>query len=97
DEWNGAWIRTRWLDTQLVPTAWRGRDDGGIPQSKRTNDSGCVDLWAPRRGYAIYLPERVPALKYQLPKPRDCACRCAALFGVRARSCHQPRRWEVRC
>ncbi|PYK47692.1 MAG: hypothetical protein DME51_13185, partial [Verrucomicrobia bacterium] len=37
--------------------AWRGRDDSGMPQEKRTNDSGWVDLWAPPRGYAVYLPE----------------------------------------
>ena len=55
--WNGAWIQTRWLNTQLVPTAWRGRDDPGMPQEKWTNESGWVDLWAPPRGYAVYLAE----------------------------------------
>jgi len=54
--WNGAWIQTRWLNTRLGPTAWRGRDDPGIPQEKSTNESGWVDLWAPPRGYAVYLP-----------------------------------------
>ena len=57
DDWNGAWIRTRWLDTQLVPTAWRGRDDPGMPQEKWTNESGWVDLWAAPRGYAVYVPK----------------------------------------
>jgi alpha-amylase len=54
--WNGAWIQTQWINTRLVPTAWRGRDDLGIPQEKWTNDSCWVDLWAPARGYAVYLP-----------------------------------------
>ncbi|MGH7984447.1 MAG: alpha-amylase domain-containing protein, partial [Candidatus Udaeobacter sp.] len=56
ESWNGAWIQTRWDNTQLVPVAWHGHDDTGIPQHKWTNDSGCIDLWAPPRGYAIYLP-----------------------------------------
>jgi alpha-amylase len=55
--WNGAWIQTGWDNTRLVPTAWRGRDDLGVPQEKWTNESGWVDLWAPPRGYAVYLPE----------------------------------------
>jgi len=55
--WNGAWIQTRWLNTQLVPTAWRGRDDPGMPQEKWTNESGWVDLWAAPRGYAVYVPK----------------------------------------
>jgi len=55
--WNGAWIQTRWINTQLVPAAWRGRDDLSMPQEKWTNDSRWVDVWAPPRGYAVYIPE----------------------------------------
>src|SRR5438093_941502 len=55
--WNGAWIQTRWINTQLVPAAWRGRDDFSMPQEKWTNDSRWVDVWAPPRGYAVYIPE----------------------------------------
>ena len=55
--WNGAWIQTRSDNMQLVPTAWRGRDDLSMPQQKWTNDSGWVDLWAAPRGYAVYLPK----------------------------------------
>jgi alpha-amylase len=55
--WNGTWVQTRWNNTRLVPAAWRGRDDSGTPQEKWTNESGWVDLWAPPRGYAVYLPE----------------------------------------
>ena len=55
--WNGAWIQTRWINTQLVPAAWRGRDDLSVPQEKWTSDSRWVDVWAPPRGYAVYIPE----------------------------------------
>jgi len=54
--WNGAWVQTRWNNTSFVPAAWRGHDDLGVPREKSTNDSGWVDLWAPPRGYAIYVP-----------------------------------------
>jgi alpha-amylase len=54
--WNGAWIQTRWDSTRLVPAAWRGRDDLSMPQEKRPNESGWVDLWAPPRGYVVYVP-----------------------------------------
>ena len=55
--WNGAWIQTRWNNTQLFPMAWRGRDDLSSPEAKWTNESGWVNLWAPARGYAVYVPE----------------------------------------
>ena len=28
----------------------------GVPEEKWTNESGWVDLWAPPRGYAVYVP-----------------------------------------
>ena len=43
-------------DARLIPSAWRGRDDLRVPQEKWTNESGWVDLWAPPRGYAVYVP-----------------------------------------
>jgi len=55
-EWNGATVRTQWADHELRPHAWRGRDDVGVPNPKRTNSQGIVDLWAPPRGYAVYVP-----------------------------------------
>jgi alpha-amylase len=55
--WNDTWVQTRWNNTRLVPASWRGRDDVGVPQEKRTNDFGWVDLWAPPRGYAVYVPK----------------------------------------
>ena len=32
-------------------------DDAGLPEDKWTNESGWVDLWAPPRGYAVYVPK----------------------------------------
>jgi alpha-amylase len=54
--WHGAWVGTQWARTPLIPAAWRGRDDLGIPEAKRTNDAGWVDVWAPPRGYVVYVP-----------------------------------------
>jgi alpha-amylase len=54
--WNGTWVQTRWNNTRLIPAAWRGRDDLNVPEEKWTNDSGWANLWAPPRGYAVYLP-----------------------------------------
>jgi glycosidase len=36
---------------------WRGRDDLGDPGEKWTNESSWVDLWAPPRGYTVYVSE----------------------------------------
>jgi Alpha-amylase C-terminal len=54
--WNGTWVQTQWNNTGLIPAAWRGRDDLSTPQEKWTNESGWVDLWAPPRGYVVYIP-----------------------------------------
>jgi alpha-amylase len=54
--WNGAWVQTQWNNIQLVPIAWRGRDDLSSPEAKWTNESGWVNVWAPGRGYAVYVP-----------------------------------------
>ncbi len=55
--WNGTWVPTRWNNTRLSPVAWAGRNDLSPPQEKWTNESGWADLWAPPRGYAVYVPE----------------------------------------
>ncbi len=34
-----------------------GHDDTGVPEEKWTNESGWVDLWAPPRGFAVYVPQ----------------------------------------
>jgi alpha-amylase len=54
--WNGTWVQTQWNNTQLVPVAWRGHDDLTRPETKWTNESGWVNVWAPPRGYAVYVP-----------------------------------------
>ena len=55
--WNGTWVQTRWNNARLVPAAWRGHNDPGVPKEKWTNESGWINLWAPPRGYTVYVPE----------------------------------------
>jgi len=55
-EWNGAQVRTQWPNRTLRPAAWRGRGDAGTPENKFTDANGAADLWAPPRGYAVYVP-----------------------------------------
>jgi alpha-amylase len=55
--WNGTWIQTQWNNRQLVPMAWHGHDDLNSPEAEWTNESGWVNVWAPGRGYAVYLPK----------------------------------------
>jgi len=56
-DWQGAWVQTQWRNTTLVPLAWRGKNDAGIPQKKQTQPDGWIDVWAPPRGYAVYVPQ----------------------------------------
>ncbi len=55
--WYGAGVQTRWSNAQLAPVAWRGRDDTGVPDGERTDAAGWCELWAPPRGYTVYVPE----------------------------------------
>jgi len=55
--WHGTRVMTHWKSKRLVPAAWHGRDDLGKPEEKWIDESGCVDLWAAPRGYAVYVPE----------------------------------------
>ncbi|MGE5399415.1 MAG: alpha-amylase family glycosyl hydrolase, partial [Ignavibacteriales bacterium] len=55
--WNGAMVHTQWRNTNFKPMAWRGKDNLDIPDIKRSDDYGNCDLWAPPRGYAVYIPE----------------------------------------
>lgn len=57
DAWRGTWVQTKWSDTTFVPVAWRGHDDTGVPQVKRSRSNGWCDFWAPQRGYAVYVPQ----------------------------------------
>ena len=45
-----------WRIDFLDPVPWHGRDDLNMPEEKWTNESGWVDLWAPPRGYVVYVP-----------------------------------------
>lgn len=56
DRWNGRAVKTQWADTKLTPAAWGGQDQG-TPQEKWTDAQGWTDLWAPPRGYAVYVPQ----------------------------------------
>lgn len=55
--WNGTRIKTRWINTHLSPEAWCGSNDNGKPVDKWTDESGWTELWAPPRGYAVYVPQ----------------------------------------
>ena len=56
-EWNGTFVRTRWKNQRLIPVAWNGRNDSGMPLERRIDESGWADLWAAPRGYAVYVRE----------------------------------------
>jgi alpha-amylase len=58
DQWNGTFVDTQWHNTKLVAKAWRGKDNTDIPADKWTDDYGTSDLWAPPRGYVVYVPEK---------------------------------------
>ena len=55
--WNGTWVQTQWADTRLSPEAWRGGNDAGMPENKWTDEGGWTELWAPPRGYVVYVPQ----------------------------------------
>lgn len=56
DSWAGTAVTTRWSDTSLHPAAWGSSIDSGVPAPKVTSSGGHTDLWAPPRGYAVYVP-----------------------------------------
>ncbi len=55
DRWNGRAVKTQWGSTRLAPAAWGGQDRA-TPQEKWTDAQGWAELWAPPRGYAVYVP-----------------------------------------
>ncbi len=57
--WHRATVRSRWPNARLSPVAWRGRDDANVPDGQRTDAEGTCELWAPPRGYAVYVPDTV--------------------------------------
>lgn len=56
-EWRGQWVKTRWENTRFVPIAWAGLDNAR-PLEKLSSVDGWMDLYAPPRGYAVYIPVR---------------------------------------
>jgi len=53
--WRGAWVQTRWPNNSLTCAAWWGRDTSQ-PYGQHTDGGGWTQLFAPPRGYAVYLP-----------------------------------------
>jgi alpha-amylase len=54
---NGTWVETQWTTKRLVPEAWRGADKATTPGDAWTNGTGWAELWAPPRGYTVYVPQ----------------------------------------
>lgn len=56
DGWNGNFVNVPWSNTHLSAEAWWSGLDSNPPLQKWTDGNGRVDLWAPPRGYAVYVP-----------------------------------------
>ncbi|MEO8904522.1 MAG: alpha-amylase domain-containing protein [Polyangiaceae bacterium] len=57
DSWQGPTVVCQWKGQRLQPVAWCGAADRSRPNDKWTDSNGAADLWAPPRGYAVYVPE----------------------------------------
>jgi alpha-amylase len=55
DIWNGATVKTQWMNGHLTPVAWDGNDQSR-PEEKYTGGDGSVDLYAAPRGWVVYAP-----------------------------------------
>jgi alpha-amylase len=55
DAWNGATVKTQWMNQHLTPVAWDGYDQSK-PEEKYTGADGVVDLYAAPRGFVVYAP-----------------------------------------
>jgi alpha-amylase len=56
DVWNGRSVQVAWTNRRLSAAAWWSGSDLGAPAEKFSGADGTVDLWAPPRGYAVYIP-----------------------------------------
>ena len=56
DGWNGARVQARWAGRRFRPVAWWSATDRNRPADKWSDAAGEVELWAPPRGYAVYVP-----------------------------------------
>lgn len=55
DGWNGARVRVRWPNQGFSPVAWWSASDLNRPADKWSDASGGLEVWAPPRGYAVYV------------------------------------------
>lgn len=53
--WRGAWVQTQWTQMPLNCAAWWGQDLNK-PLDQYTDIGGWAQLYAPPRGYAVYVP-----------------------------------------
>lgn len=56
-EWNGAWVTTRWQNTEFLPVVWWSGADLNTPESSYAYADSRAQFWAPPRGYVIYAPQ----------------------------------------
>jgi alpha-amylase len=56
DDWNGQRVQTQWKTSKLTPVAWWSNTELSKPSDKWTDLNGTADVWAPPRGYAVYVP-----------------------------------------
>ncbi len=57
--WNGTSIKTQWANTKLIPVAWNGSNNPAQPEEKLSDADGSADLWAPGRGYTVFIPSKM--------------------------------------
>ena len=56
-QWAGHFVQTKWLNTKLIPVAWRGKNNTDTPEEQHTNYKGEGQFWAPPTGYCVYVPD----------------------------------------
>ncbi|MFO7685492.1 MAG: alpha-amylase family glycosyl hydrolase [Desulfobacterales bacterium] len=57
DGWQGRWVDTSRPRTRYRPVAWRGKESLDKPLESVSAGDGRASLWAPPRGYAVYIPD----------------------------------------
>jgi len=56
NQWRGAWVDASRPNARYVPKAWWSDVDNGVPQTQHANAFGHVNVYAPPRGYVVYVP-----------------------------------------
>ncbi len=54
--WRGAWVQTKWPNTNLACVAWWGHDRNR-PLNQHSDGGGWSQMYAAPRGYAVYVPD----------------------------------------